>query len=82
MPGGFVPLPLMGNEDAVQAGVIGIFQPGGTYSVATNGRATAQVNFSGEVPTPSVVLYTITSSLVEYLEINPSEVFGLLEKQF
>jgi hypothetical protein len=82
MPGGFLPLPLMGIEDAVQTGVLGNFQPGGTYSVAANGRGTAQVGFSGEVPTPTVVLYTISSSFAEYLEIDPSEVFGLLEKQF
>jgi hypothetical protein len=71
-----------GVEDINKAGapVSGI-PLSGTYSVASSGRGTAQIAGGGS--TSNVVLYTISSSLAEYLEIDPSEVIvGLLGKQF
>lgn len=71
-----------GVEDVNQAGtpVSGIALSG-TYSVSSNGRGTAQITGGGS--TSNVVFYTISSSVAEYLEIDPSEVIvGFVDKQF
>jgi len=60
-----------GVEDINQAGapVSGIALSG-TYLIASSGRGTAQMTGSGS--TSNVVLYTISSSLAEYLQIDKS----------
>ena len=78
------------NAGSLSIGVEDINQPGapvsgiafsGTYSVASNGRGTAQMTGGGS--TSNVVLYTISSSLAEYLQIDSSEVIvGFVAQQF
>ena len=71
-----------GVEDINQAGapVSGVALSG-TYLVASSGRGTAQMTGGGS--TSNVVLYTISSSLAEYLQIDASEVIvGFVAQQF
>jgi hypothetical protein len=71
-----------GLEDTAQAGIVApSVALSGTYSFAANGRGTAQLVGGGG--TSNLIFYTFNPSVVDYLEIDSSEVItGFAAKQF
>jgi hypothetical protein len=71
-----------GVEDIAQGGtVVSDVAFSGSYSFASNGRGTVQLTGSGG--TANLIFYIFNSSLIDYLEIDPSEVVtGFAAKQF
>lgn len=71
-----------GVEDIAQGGtVVSGVAFSGSYSFASNGRGTVQLTGSGG--TANLIFYIFNSSVIDYLEIDPSEVVtGLAAKQF
>lgn len=72
-----------GVEDVAQAGTVisGVALSSSTYSFTSNGRGTAQLTGGGG--TANLIFYIFNSSIVDYLEVDPSEVVtGFAAKQF
>jgi len=71
-----------GVEDVGQAGtVVSGIALSGTYSIGSNGRGTAQLTGGGG--TSNLILYVVDPSIVEYLEVDPSEaIAGFAAQQF